>query len=74
MATETVNPTTATLETLSQKVAQAIGIADLIRYAPAGQLAPDTLENAGGALDDILRDIDLGIGAMLTASQRDRPQ
>lgn len=63
MANATVNPNTARDE-ISANVAKAIGIADLLRHASPEQLAPDTLANAGDALIDLLRNIDMGIGGL----------
>lgn len=64
------NETVTRLEGLVEKSGQAIALVDLIRNAPADQLAPDTLMLAGSALDDILRDVDVGIGGLLETAKR----
>lgn len=68
MATATVTTTIEKLDTLTDQVAQAISIADLIRHSAPDMLRPDTLDHAGGLLDTILRDIDLGVGALRSAA------
>lgn len=67
MANATVNPQ-ATRDAISANVAKAIGIADLLRHASPEHLAPDTLANAGDALVDLLREVDVGLGGLQVAS------
>lgn len=67
MATTTVNPQAAR-DAISANVAKAIGIADLLRHASPEHLAPDTLANAGDALIDLLRDVDMGLGGLQVAA------
>lgn len=58
MATQTV---TEARDAIASKVAQAIGIADLLRNASPEHLAPDTLANAGDALIGLLREVDRAV-------------
>jgi hypothetical protein len=67
MANSTVNPQ-ATRDSISANVAKAIGIADLLRHASPEHLASDTLANAGDALIDLLREVDMGIGSLQVAA------